>query len=113
LIELNWKPSLTFLQGNLCSLFTPYQTTHTFGSFVHGPLHLAEEGPPITLIHGPLGVGRSFIWEAFSDAVTACGRANDNTVFDSIHVIDMQKGVTTCIDTGFDSKQQSVRARAW
>jgi hypothetical protein len=50
-------------------------------------------------------VGKSFIREAISDAVTASGRANDNTAFNSIHAIDMRKGVTTCTDTGFDSKQ--------
>jgi len=72
-----------------------------FASCLRNP---GNDAPTITLVHGPPGVGKSFVRDAISRAVSVCGRENDNTAFNSIHAIDMTRGVTTCTDTGFDCK---------
>lgn len=58
--------------------------------------------PKISIVHGPPGVGKSHLRKAVNDAVKASGLYNDNTAFNSIHAIDMEGGLTTCTDTGFN-----------
>jgi hypothetical protein len=58
--------------------------------------------PSTILVHGPPGVGKSFLRKQVSKAIAAAGRYNDNTAFNSINAIDMKNGLTTCMDTGFD-----------
>ena len=59
--------------------------------------------PSTVLVHGPPGVGKSFLRKQISKIISAAGRYNDNTAFNSINAIDMKNGLTTCMDTGFDA----------
>ena len=81
------------------------QQLQLFDCYSNALLYDPASMPKIALIHGPPGVGKSYIREAISDAISACGRVNDNTAFNSIHAMAMKMGVTTCSDTGFNVRQ--------
>lgn len=80
------------------------QLFDVFRNTLLGETDPRKRAPAITLVHGPPGVGKSHVRKAISEGVKSCAQTNDNTAFNAINAIDMENGVTTCTDTGFNCK---------